>query len=433
MREPREKGARRVPVGATLALLLAAWGITTETRAQELTIDGRPVTLEALLEHADQHAPAVAVARARVGLADEALGAAAPLLPGNPELLVGVGPRFLPTGQSDANVLVNLLVPLEIAGERPLRFDVARAARARRERGLDAVRWETRAAITASYRRAQLARREAALAAELAAFHERWVDVARRRVEAGDAPPLDRQLAEADAARARQARIAAVQRYREACLALAGLAGWSPERPPEPVGALPTPRSPPPLQALVARALERDPRLGERRAALEEARTREALAEREAWPRPAIGARYVFEGAPGGGAPEHVLMGLVSLPIPVAQLGQPERARAAARTDVERAELDAVEASLAARLELRRSAVEAAAERVRVFGEGVLPEFEASLEQLERAFALGEIDALRLAMTAERFLAAQVEALEALAAYVDAVSALELALGAELR
>lgn len=396
-----------------------------------ISIDGQPVSLAELLRHAEDHAPRVAVARAEAELSAEDFGAADPVLPSNPELLVGVGPRLSANGAGDANVVASLLVPLEIAGERPLRFDVARAARASRERALEAVRWEVRGAITGTYRRALVQRRDAALATEFQGFYGRLLAAAVRRVEAGDAPPLTRQIAEADAARARQARIAALQRYREACLQLAALAGWSAERPPEPVGDLPVPRSPPSLERLLERALEHNPRLRHRRAALEEVRSREALAEREAWPEPSIGARYIFEGAPGGGTPEHVLMGLLSLPFPVAQLNQAERAGAAARADVTLAELEGFEAALAARLEERRSAVEAAAERVRVFGHDVLPNFAASLEELTRAFELGEIDLVRLSFAVERFLSAQREALAAHADYAASVSSLEALLGDE--
>lgn len=414
---------------ALMTLSVACAAAAQAPPAPQVSIDGRPVPLDELLRHAEAHAPRIAVARAEVALPDEDFGAADPLLPSNPEVLVGVGPRFFADGAADGNVLASLLVPLDVAGARPLRFDVARAARASRERALEAVRWDVRAAITGTYRRAQVRRRDAALTAQLQRFYERLRAAAVRRVDAGDAPPLTRRLAEADAARARQAHVAARQRYREACLRLAELAGWSVERPPEPVGDLPAPRSPPSLERLLERALAHNPRLGQRRAAVQEARARRTLAEREAWPAPSVGARYVFEGAPAGGPPEHVLMGLVSLPFPVAQRNQAERSRAAARADVERAELDGLEASLAARVERRRSAVEAAAARVRVFGEDVVPHFAESLEELTRAFDLGEIDLVRLSFAVERFLSARREALEAHAAYATAVSALEALLG----
>jgi cobalt-zinc-cadmium efflux system outer membrane protein len=418
-----------------IALALLTLWTPRGARAQppRVSIDGRPMSLAALLRHAEDHAPALAVARAEVGLADEAFGAAEPLLPANPELLLGVGPRMAANGGSDANVLASLLVPLEIAGERPLRFDVARAARARRERALDAVRWELRTAIAEAYRLALVRRRDAALAAQLARFAERLREAAGRRVEAGDAPPLTHRVAAADAARARQARIAAVQRYRDACLRLAALAGWSAARPPEPTGELPDPRAPPPLARLLEAARAHNPQLRHRRAALAEARTREMLAAREAWPEPAVGARYIFEGSPEGGAAEHVLMGLISLPFPVAQRNQAARARAAARAHIARAELEGLEAALAARLAQRRSAVEAAAARVRAFGEEILPSFEANLEELRRAFELGEIDLATLSFAVDRFLSARREALDAHAAYATAVAALQRLLGQALR
>ena len=97
-----------------------------------VTLGGTPVSLEALLEHAARSAPALAVAEAEVELADADFGVAEPLLPDNAYVQAGVGPRIHSdaSGAMDLNVLIQLLQPIEIAGQRPLRFDVARAARA---------------------------------------------------------------------------------------------------------------------------------------------------------------------------------------------------------------------------------------------------------------------------------------------------------------
>ncbi|HBQ17746.1 MAG TPA: hypothetical protein DEF51_43660 [Myxococcales bacterium] len=397
-----------------------------------VSIGGESVSLERLLQHAERHAPALAVAEAQVALADGEFGAAEPLLPRNPSLLLGAGPRFGANTSVDANVLVNLLVPLEIAGERPLRFDVARAARSTRERAQERVRWQVHQDIHAGYRTALALRRNAELAQRLAEFSAQLVDIATRRVQAGDASPLTQRLAEADAAQARQRVIAALQGYRDACLRLAEVAGWNAEHPPEPVGELDAPRRAPLLATLLELAEASNPALAQLRAAVQEAEARETLADREAWPEPSIGVRYIFEGAPGGGSPEHVLMGLLELPFPVSQLNQAERARTAARVDVSTAERDALGSVLAVRLERLRSAVNAASERVEAFGQDILPLFEENLAMLRRAFELGEIDLLRLSVAVERFLSVQQQALEAYADYFSAVAALEAEVGSEI-
>lgn len=399
---------------------------------EPLSIGGDRVSLAELLRFAERHAPALAIADAEVALSDEDLGAAEPLLPRNPTLSVGVGPRLGVNDAADVNVSLNVMMPLEIAGERPLRFEVARASRTRRERARDRVRWRVHQQIHAGYRAALAERRNAELALRLAEFYARLADVATRRVRAGDASPLTQRLAEADAALARQGAIASRQAYRDACLALAEVAGWRSERPPEPSGPLESPRRPPSRAALLARARAHNPALAEVRAGVAEANARSSLAEREAWPEPSIGAGYEYEGAPGAGQPQHVLMGFVQLPLPVAQLNQAERARAAARADVALAERDALVSRLAVRLERLRSAVTAAFERVEAFGEDILPRFEENLEMLRRAFELGEIDLLSLSVAVEHFLEVQRQALEAYTQYYRAASALEAEVGAEI-
>jgi cobalt-zinc-cadmium efflux system outer membrane protein len=405
---------------------------SVEIPRTNVSIGGESVSLSSLLRHAERHAPALAVAEARVGLADEARGAAAPLLPSNPSVLVGVGPRFGANTSVDANVLVNLLVPFEIAGERPLRFDVARAARTTRERTRERIRWQVHQDIHSGYRKALALRHNAELSQRLSDFSAQLVDIATRRVRAGDASPLTERLAVADAAQARQRAIAALQDYRDACLRLAEVAGWSAEHPPEPEGELAAPRRAPALGTLLETAGASNPTLAELRAAVGEARARSELAARDGWPEPSIGARYIYEGAPGGGVPEHVVMGMLQLPFPLSQRNQAERARTTAQVVVSEAEQDALSDVLAVRLERLRTAVDAAAERVEAFGQDILPRFEENLVMLRRAFELGEIDLLRLSLAVERFLSVQQQSLEAYATYFSAVAALEAEVGQEI-
>ena len=106
---------------------------------EEVTLGGSPVSLEELLAHAARSAPALAVAEAEVDLADADFGLADPLLPGNPYVQAAIGARLQRSSDSgmDLNVQIQLLQPIEIAGQRPLRFDVARAARATRDLQLE--------------------------------------------------------------------------------------------------------------------------------------------------------------------------------------------------------------------------------------------------------------------------------------------------------
>lgn len=400
----------------------------------EVTLGGTSVSLEALLEHAARSAPALAVAEAEVGLADADFGVAEPVLPDNATLQVGIGPRLvaMPNGAMDLNVQIQLLQPFEIAGQRPVRFDVARAARATRARSLEQVRWQVHQQIHAGYRRALAARQNAEISRRLVDFSSQLVEIAHRRVRAGDVAPLIERLARADAAQARQRAIATFQGYRDVCLGLAEVAGWSVSSPPEPIGELPAPRRAPALVQLARLAREHNPELLLRRAAVDEASLRVDLAHRDAWPDPQVGFQYGYEGAPGGGIAEHVIMGMLQIEIPSFALNQAVRARTSAERDVAEARRDALASVIEVRLERLRTAVDSAAERVESYGSDILPLFEENLTMLRRAFDLGEIDLLRVSVALERFLSVQQQALSAHVDYFAAVAALEAQIGEEI-
>lgn len=398
---------------------------------EPVRVGGVIVPLERLLEHASRNAPAIVVARAEISLADEDFGAADPLLPSNPYVQAQVGPRFGQAGATDLDIQIALTQALEIAGERPLRFDVARAARRTREAELERVRWEVGRQLRAGYRAALVARRRAELARAMARFQADLARAAGRRVEAGEAAPLTVRLAEAQAAQATQRAVVALQRYRSAVLSLAAIAGWDARNPPEPTGELEV-RPAPPLGQLVETAREHNPLLAVRRSQLAEARARAALADREAWPHPVIGVQYGREGAPDGGTPEDSVVGVVAVPIPSFQLNQAERAGAEARLEVALAQEAAVLAMLEARLETLRSEAEAARAGIEAYGEEILPRLAENLQWLRRAFEAGEIDLLQLSVAVDRFLQVQVDAMGAYADYFDAAAALENEVGAEV-
>ncbi len=399
---------------------------------EPVSVGGVSVPLPRLLRIASRSAPALLVARAEVALADEAFGAADPFLPANPQLLASRGPRFGQGGAADLDVQLSLMQSIEIAGERPLRFSFARAARRAREARLEQARWQVHQEVHAGYRAALVARRRAEIARDIAHFQEDLVTIAQRRVQAGEAAPLIQRIAEAEAAQARQRAIAAVQRYREACLSLAAIVGWEdPERPPEPVGALDV-RPAPSLERLVELAREHNPRLGVRRAQVDEARAQAELAGRQVAPQLTVGVQYQRESAPNGGPAEDILFGVLGFSVPVFQLNQAERAGSEARLEVALAEEEAVLRVLRPRLQSLRTAVDAALARIAAYGESILPAFEENLRMLRRAFELGEIDLLQVSVAMQRFLDIQLEALGAYEDYFAAAAALETEIGEEL-
>jgi len=391
----------------------------------------REVSLDGMLAYADAHSPVLAVARSTRARVHAAHEAASPWSPHNPELGVAAGPRFA-DGDTGVDVEASLSQRFEIAGERGLRIAAADRLGELTEAEIEQIRWSVHCDVHAVFHETLVARERMQLAERMLKFQEELLRMVESQVSAGETAPLSLRLAQAEVAQARQAAVAAAQVHRAARLRLAQLSGWPLDPAPNPSGALDAPRDPPPLAELVAAARQQLPLLHAKVAAVREARARALAADRDSWVEPAVGVQYSRESVPGSGAADHVLLGSVSLPLPLAQSNQAERARSRADVQVARAELDAAHALLAGSIAEVHSQAAAAAERVRSYGSEVLPKIEESLQLLRRAFELGEIDLLELSIGRERFLRIQNDALAAHLDYFVAIAGLERAVGVDL-
>jgi cobalt-zinc-cadmium efflux system outer membrane protein len=253
-----------------------------------------------------------------------------------------------------------------------------------------------------------------------------------RQITAGETAPLTLRLAQAEVAQSEQVQVAAEQAYFAARLRLAQLSGWPAAAPPEPGGNVDTPREPPSLQSLSQVARERQPNLRTAAARIQWAAAQLEVADREGSIRPSVGLQYEREGSrtPEGSA--NIVLGVLSLPIPVFAKNQGERATARAELSVAHAEFGAAEQLLASRIAEARSEVVAAAKRTRTYGTEILPRFEENLTLLRRSFELGEIDILALSTGRERFLRIQNDALLAQRDYFVALAGLERIVGVDL-
>src|SRR5690606_10304038 len=296
-----------------------------------------------------------------------------------------------------------------------LRLEAAERTRDRFAAELDEARWEVHREVHAAFHRALVARGRLAATGRLLAFQERLLEIARARLRAGDISPLPVRLAEGELSQAQVARIAAEQGYLRARLQLGALAGWPARRAPEPAGQLDEPRDPPETSTLVQLARAHQPRLRTLHAARIEAAARSRAAERDAWPEPTLGVQLMRESFVQG-PPETQVLGVLSVPIPLFQRNQADRAVSHAEARVVDAERDAFGSQLLNLIEQNRTGVLAAAAQVRTYGREILPTFEENLRLIQRAFELGEIDVLQVSVARERFLRMQRNALDA---YVD--------------
>lgn len=422
--------AEATPGGAGAAASPTATS-PTATRPRAAGQDAAQVSLDALLSFADQHSPVLTVARSTRSRAEAARAAAAVVLPANPELTVALGPR-LSDGHTGLDLEAGISQQIEIGGERGLRRAAANRLHELTDAEIERIRWAVHCDVHAMFHRAVVEREQVQLASRVVMFQEEVLAVVEHQIAAGEAAPLTLRLAQAEVAQAKQQLVLAEQTFASTRIRLGQLAGWPVTSPPDPAGGLDEPREPPPHAQLVSVAREKLPSLRAGAAAIREAQARAELADREAWVRPSIGAQYSLESSPGGGESNHVVMGVVSVPIPGFVANEGERASARADAVVAQAELDAARSVLEAEIAAARSDVLAAAQRTNAYGTEILPRFEDNLRLLRRSFELGEIDILALSAGRERFLRIQSDALSAHLDYFVALAALERVVGVDL-
>ncbi len=388
------------------------------------------VTLEELLRHAEKHAPELTLARAGLSKGRAELEAEAPLFPTDPVLGGAIGRRSNRAG-SAVDWGASLEQEFEVAGERSLRRRAARASVDQGSAELEAARWRIHQRLHGAFHAALVARERVRAADRLVQFSQKLVEVAGKRLGAGETSALPVRLAEADLAEARQARVAAASAFRAERLELADASGWPSESPPDPAGGLGSPQAPPSTAELLRIAHSRDPELRAREAAVRRFRATLASARRAGFPNPRLGVAFEQESDPGG-ARATIWRATLSAPLPVWRGSRPEAVRAQADLDVAVAELGARKRTLGARIRRAAEAVESTARRARIYGTEVIPTLEKNLTLVEKAFELGEIDITQVLVARERFLRSQQSALNAYEEYHRALGALESAVGTEL-
>lgn len=402
------------------ALLLGAPPVAP---ADAISDDTPPIALDALLSHAEAHAPALAVAAAEAGAAEAAMVEAAPWLPADPSVEIGAGARRA-EGRTGLDLEVRVEQAVDVSGERGLRVEAAEGRRRAAQVRLAAARWRLAADVRGLVVELLIVGEEAERAGRQVAFAESLRTIAARRAEAGAAPASDLLLAEAERRHALEDAARVAQAADGLRVRLAALVGWPTPRVPPIAGALPALDAVPAVEALWPRLAEAHPALAAEAAEVAAARAAVAAEARAGWPDPTIGLSYARESAPGPEPAVDVWMAGVGLPIPLWRGNDAPRAQATAALRVAEARAAAAEASLRAELVAAVAAVERSAARARLHADEVLPELRAHTERVREAYARGAVDLLRVTRAHEALLHAEARALEARVAHARAVAAL---------
>lgn len=361
----------------------------------------------------------------------------------NPEL------EFEAPGAGSAGALgeyeARLSQEVEWAGQRALRVGAARSGVGRAESSVRDAARRAVARVSAAFYAALASERRLAVALTIDTLNRRLRRAARTQLREGEISPMDANLAEIEAGRARAAVLAARREATSALLALARLAGLPPDQPVRLVEEVPATQAPEALDpdSLLSLALERRPDLTARTRALEEALTRTRLARREAIPNLSVGVfatRDVLAESTAGGAPrlaggasgagryETPRVGLaVRIPFPLFDRNQGVVAERAARAEQARFSRDA--AALAIRTEVADAyrAYVAAHEEAEVYERDVLLPARENQALLERAFRAGKVGLPTLVLLRNQLLDAELGYLDAWLARRRALVALDAA------
>lgn len=389
------------------------------------------LSLDELLVFADKNAPQVQIARAHVKRAEAARSGAEPLLPENPELGLGAGPRIV-NGDTALSFEVSLAQTIDISGARGLNLDAIGAAEQVALAEVNEARWAIHVETHALYNDLLVNTERRAQAQRFLEFAQSLRDVAQQRIDAGEASPLTLFAADADLARADTEASRAQQEQVRLRAELAALIGWpSPSTPPV-SGDLAPIRPAPETASLLEKMHHNHPQLRTRQLANSLAERRIKHKDRQAWPDPTIGLSYAQEGEPDGGPVPHTLMFSLSVPIPLWQRNQGPRQRAQADLSIAQQKHHAAALKLRAELTAAASALTANAQRVEQYDRAVIAPLEENLALLQRAFELGEVDIYQVSQMRESLLEAYARYIDARHEYYQAAATLEGLVGAEL-
>lgn len=386
------------------------------------------VTLDELLSYAVTNAPDFLIAAASLLEGEAARIEAEQLSPFNPYVRVAAGGRSV-GGSTFFAMQLQLSQPIEIAGERDLRIEHAERLQELLSSRADELCWALHLQVHNAYLDALVAREHVAFAESLVDSATQIHDYVALRVKAGEEPEMTLVLLEADTAQAKKELVLARQAYESARLDMARYSGWPLDMPPEPVDALEDVHSPPDVEALIELALEHHPAFRSDQLAVNEAKAELELIEAEVWPELVLGFQYGLED--GSTAVENIWLFSMGFTLPVWNQGKGTIARAQVNTMKLNAAQKAHRIWLEGNIRRAHANLSSAEELVQLYGNDILPTLEINLSKIQKAYELGEFDIVEVALTRQKILSSEQDALKALKTYFQAHAELEALLGAE--
>ena len=403
----------RVLVGAPALVLL----LSAALRAQAPSVSLREATTRALANHPDLRA-----AEADLAIANGELRTARTLAY-NPALFASAGPATR-GDTSVTNYQVGVSHAFELGGKRAARRDAAQlrveAAEARRERIRANVAWR----VQRSFYLALVARERLTVATEADSVAVALRTAAQDRLTLGEATQLELNVAAASAARDRRRRLDAERELASALIEFGAALGSPAGDTVVPAGAVPrfaaVPIRP---DSFVAFALTRRSDLAALRAERGAASANLRFARALWWPDPEIGI------STGREEDLRVTQFAISLPLPLWNRGQGQRAAASGAIDRTRVAEDSAERAVEREVLDAHQSLRSALASLDAFDRDVVERLSENLALARESFDAGKISFYTYNTIRRDLVEARLEYLEALAETVNRRYALALAVG----
>lgn len=361
-----------------------------------------PLTLSDVYARARAEAPAIVSARLAMAEARGRLAGALLRLPSNPDLGISLGNRHGDRNTRDLELAMNQ--PLEPHGRRRARIDAANAAIRQASADVDET---TRIALRetgSAFYRALHATEQLRLLTAAEALASGVLQIADRRFRAGDIAALDVNIAKGALARVRASREAASAAL---ILALADLRQLLRLEGDIQVRGDLLPLRDVDRNALTQSAANR-PELRALDAAVHEAEAEVALGRTFLKPDYGVGLQYKRE------ASDHIVLGGLTVTLPLFSNGQELRAVGTARAARLRAELAAARARIVIEVDSTIRAYERRLEAIRVLQTEALPGLDDNEMLASRSFEEGQIGLPELLLIRREILDTRFEYLAAL-------------------
>jgi outer membrane protein, heavy metal efflux system len=391
-------------------------------------------TLGDYYELARQRSPMLRAALAGVDAAAAAEPSAG--LPPDPELQLGIMNASLPGLRTDMPGAmapsIQLMQMLPVPGKLRLAREIARQTTALAGTAVEETWWDVRARVAMAFYDIYRADQQLEVMQQTLDWLTQVEQVALTLYSTGAGRQSDVLRAGVEVARMK-AEIERMHALRAVAAARLNAAVDLPAATPVPrLVFTPLPADVPERATLEQWADESRPLLAAARIAVEQARTREALARREIWPDLTLGLQYGQRGSDIGTERMGSLMLGFSVPVFAGRRQLQMRTEAAAMTGMSAAELAALHADVRARVGELHAELSRAQSLIELYRSEVLPQADANVTSAFAAYRVGRVDFMTLVdaqMTLNRY---SQELYALLAEYGWRTAELEMVLGREL-